>query len=150
MLFKLSKDNSLTRHFEGTEARDIATLSYSIFNSVFQFLVTLGRIELLGAHRGVSNYPLSFRRGSSSRRVYDFNCRKFDIKCMKENVENISGFPVTSQLLANQGNVSPVAGCCFAVFAGASPAVCTEFLPFSLPEHPSLLTVWFIDHFHEI
>lgn len=116
MLSKLSKDNSLTRHFEGTEARDIATLSYSIFNSVFQFLVTLGGIELLGAHRGVSNYPLSFRRGSSSRRVYDFNCRKFDIKCMKENVENISGFPVTSQLLANQGNVSPVAGCCFAVF----------------------------------
>lgn len=72
-------------------------LSYSIFNSVFQFLLTLGGIELLGVHRGVSKDPLSFRRGSSSRRVYDINCRKFDIKCIKENVENISGFPVTSQ-----------------------------------------------------
>lgn len=51
---------------------------------------------------------LSFRRDSSSRRVDDFNCRKFDIKCIKENVENIWGFPVTSQYLANPGNVSSV------------------------------------------
>jgi hypothetical protein len=68
-----------------------------VFNSVFQFLVTLGGIELLGVCGGVSKDPLSFRRGSSGRRVYDFNCRKFDIKCIKENVENISGFPVTAQ-----------------------------------------------------
>lgn len=83
--------------FEGTEARDVLALSYSIFSSVFQFLVTLGGIELLGVRGGVSKDPLSLRRGSSSRRVYDFNCRKFDIKCIKENVENISGFPVTAQ-----------------------------------------------------
>lgn len=49
--------------FEGIEARDISALSYSIFNSVFQFLVTLGRIELLGVHRGVSKDPFPAEEG---------------------------------------------------------------------------------------
>lgn len=84
-------------HFERVRASDIAALSQSIFSAVFQLLVALVGIELLGVHRGMSQDLLSFRRDSSSRRVYDFICRKFDIKCIKENVENISGFPVTSQ-----------------------------------------------------
>lgn len=85
-------------HFEGVQIADISALSWSAFHPVFPFLVTLVGIELLGVRwGGLSQDPLLLRRDSSSRRVYDFNCRKFDIKCIKENVENISGFPVTSQ-----------------------------------------------------
>lgn len=93
----LLKRYQLGFRFERVRASDGAALSQSIFNPVCQFLVTRVGIELLGVHGGVSQDLLSFRRDSSSRKVYDFNCRKFDIKCIKENVENISGFPVTSQ-----------------------------------------------------
>lgn len=80
---------------------ELGHLTFQPYHSPFailsQFLVTWGGIELLGAHGSVSKDLLSFRGECSSRLVYDFSCRKFDIKCIKENVESISGFPVTSQ-----------------------------------------------------